>query len=61
MKQDTIQNTRVSIKELIRDQFYEWCSRHSLQVPDRPAELLNDENLTAAQREYVWSVLEFLD
>lgn len=61
MKKDNIQNARVPIKELIRGQFHEWCSRHSLQVPDRPAELLNDENLTAAQREYVWSVLEFLD
>ncbi len=61
MKKDSVQVARVTFKERIRRQFDEWCVRHSFQVPDRPAELLNDENLTAEQREYVWSVLEFLD
>ncbi len=61
MKTDGISVARVSSRELIKRQFHEWCERHNLQIPDRPAELLNDETLTAAQRAYVWSVLEFLD
>lgn len=58
---DSIHVARVSFKELIRSQLSEWCVRHNLQIPERPAELLNDENLTAAQRAYDWSVLELLD
>jgi len=61
MTKDSITVARGTFKEDIRSEFYEWCMRHRLQIPERPEALLNDENLTAAQREYVWSILEFLD
>ena len=61
MKQGFLPTSQASFKELIKDQFEEWCVRNGLQIPDNPLELLNDEGLTAAQKQYVWSVLEFLN
>jgi len=61
MKNDSIRGARASFREHITSQFNEWCVRHNVQIPDRPAELLNDENLTAAQRAYINSIIEFSD
>lgn len=61
MKKDSTQGARVFYKEHITSQFNEWCVRHNVQIPDRPVELLNDETLTAAQRAYICSIIEFLD
>lgn len=52
--------TELLTKEAIRDNFSEWCRRNRFRVPDNPLELLNGEKLTAAQREYVWSVIDLL-
>ena len=60
MKQEYYPQSQNSLEELIKNQFAEWCLRNGLQVPDNPAELLNNETLTSDQKQYVWSVLELL-
>ena len=60
MKQAFSSSSQASLKGLIKDHFAEWCRRNGLQIPDNPSDLLNEEGLTAAQKQYVWSVLEFL-
>jgi len=61
MKQGFFPTSKASSKKLIRDQFEEWCLRNGVQVPVNPSELLNDEELTAVQKQYIWCVLELLN
>jgi hypothetical protein len=53
--------TEISNKETITHHFHEWCLRNNIEVPENPLQLLNDKTLTLPQRNYIWSIIEFID
>jgi len=53
--------TEISNKESIKHHFHEWCQRNNIEVPEKTIQLLNDNTLTLPQRNYIWSVIEFID
>jgi hypothetical protein len=53
--------TEIANKDAIKHHFREWCLRNNIESLENPEQLLNDETLTSAQRNYIWSVIEFID
>lgn len=53
--------TEIANKEAIKHHFLEWCLRNNIEFPEHPEQLLNDERLTLVQRNYIWSVISFID